>query len=69
VAEISAKATVRVIEIGDDGEGRPSVTLGFDDAEILLRLATRDDCRALAAVLGDDAEVTITIAIPGGRRA
>jgi hypothetical protein len=68
VAEIVVKTTARIVEVGDNGDGRPSVTLGFEGGEdVLLQLWSREECVALAPALCGDAKVTITIAVPGGR--
>jgi hypothetical protein len=70
VAEITVKTTARVVALGDDGDDQPSVTLGFAGGEdVILRLRSRAECVALAPALCDDARVTITIVVPGGRRA
>jgi hypothetical protein len=69
VAEIVARTSARVISLGDMDDDKPSLTLGFEDGEVLLELASFDDCRALAPLLGrDDARVTITVTVPEGRR-
>jgi hypothetical protein len=68
VAEITVRTRAQVVETGEDGKGRPSVTLGIsDNDDILLRLASIDECRALAPALLSKVDVTITIAVPGGR--
>jgi hypothetical protein len=62
---VVTETSARVVEIGEDGDGKPSVTLGFEDGEVLLRVPSRAACRALASVLGMEATITISIPLTG----
>lgn len=58
------ETTAQVVEIGADGDGKPSVTLEVDGAELLLRLKSIEQCRAFAPALCREVPVTITVCIP-----
>ncbi len=63
MVEITLKSKARVVELGDDGEGRPCITLGFEDGEILFP-STVEDCRLAARALCTDVSVVVTFKVP-----
>jgi len=64
VAEITVTTEAKVIEIGEDGEGRPSVTLEFDGNEVLLVLKNIGECRRFASSLFRTVPVAVTLTLP-----
>lgn len=67
MAEITLKAQVRVVEVGEAGGGGHAITLGFEDGEVMF-LASMDQCRAAAPALFTDVEATVTFTVPGVSR-
>lgn len=62
VVEIVLQSKARVVEIGDDGSGRPCITLGFEDGEVLFP-SKIEDCRLAARALCTDVSVVLTFKV------
>jgi hypothetical protein len=61
--ELVITTKARVIEIGEAGDGEPSVTLDLDGAEVLFKLKSIAECRRLAPVLMRDVPVTLKLEV------
>lgn len=62
MVEITLKSKARVVELGDDGDGRPCITLGFEDGDVLFP-STVENCRLAARALCTEVSVVVTFRV------